>query len=277
MTSNTRGGDTRSLRRSPLLLYVVLAYAVSWSWWIPMALTGVTARPGQGWPTHLPGLMGPAIAAIAVTAIVDGTAGLRDLGSRTWCWRVPMRWYLLVAGTLGMLALAPITRWLAGQPAPSAAEYTIYSGVGALPLTLTILIVLVVNGFGEEIGWRGFLVDRLLERHGVVATALIVAPIWACWHAPMFWFVASLAGLGPGGAVGWLIGLTAGSILLTWLYASSGRSVWVVALWHTAFNFTTATTAATGLPAAAASTLVMVAAIGIAIRSRARGARGSST
>jgi membrane protease YdiL (CAAX protease family) len=131
---------------------------------------------------------------------------------------------------------------------------------------LTALVVLVVNGFGEEIGWRGFLVDRLLERQGVIRTALIVAPIWALWHAPMFWFVANLTGLGVGGSMGWFLGLTAGSILLTWLYASSGRSVAIVSLWHTAFNFTTATTAATGVPAAAASTLVMLAAIGIAIR-----------
>jgi membrane protease YdiL (CAAX protease family) len=169
-----------------------------------------------------------------------------------------------------MLALAPLARWFTGQPAPSAAEFATYSGVGTLPLMLTALVVLVVNGLGEEIGWRGFLVDRLLVRHGVVATALIVAPIWACWHAPMFWFVANLAGLGLGGAIGWLTGLTAGSIVLTWLYASSGRSVWVVSLWHTAFNFTTATTAATGVPAAAASTLVMLAAIGIAIRPHVR-------
>lgn len=231
-----------------------------------MAIGGVITRPGQGWPTHLPGLMGAAIAAIVTTALVDGRAGLRDLGSRIWRWRVPVRWYLLVVSTGGMLALAPVARWLEGEPPPTTAEYFTYSGVGALPVLVTVVVVLIVNGFGEEIGWRGFLVDRLLERHSLVRTALIVAPIWALWHAPMFLFVANLAGLGAGGAIGWLVGLTAGSILLTWLYASSGRSIALVSLWHTAFNFTTATAAATGVPAAVASTLVMLAAIGIVIR-----------
>jgi membrane protease YdiL (CAAX protease family) len=235
-----------------------------------MAVRGATTRAGQAWPTHLPGLMGAAIAAIIVTALVDGAAGLRELGARARRWRVPARWYLLTAATAGMLALAPLVRQIRGDPLPSAVEYLSYSGVGRLPAALTVLVVLVVNGFGEEIGWRGFLADRLLERHGLVATALIVAPIWAGWHAPMFWFVANLAGLGLGGTVGWLLGLTAGSILLTWLYLSSGRSIWVVSLWHTAFNFTTATTAATGVPAAAASTLVMAAAVAIAVGSRRR-------
>jgi membrane protease YdiL (CAAX protease family) len=180
-----------------------------------------------------------------------------------------MRWYLLVGVTTGMLALAPLLRYVAGEPLPSSADYVTYSGVGVFPIAVTALIVLIVNGFGEETGWRGFLAERLLQRYSLVRTAFIVAPIWACWHAPMFWFVANLAGLGVG-AVGWFVGLTAGSILLTWLYTSSGRSVAVVALWHTAFNFTTATTAARGVPAAVASTLVMAAAVGIVIRSTTR-------
>jgi membrane protease YdiL (CAAX protease family) len=246
-----------------IVLYVVVAYAASWSWWVPMALAGLTTRPGQGWPTHLPGLVGAAIGAVVATAVADGTAGLRDLGSRVWRWRVPARWYGLVAITAAMLVLAPVARHLAGQPPPTATEYATYSGVAVLPLPVTVLAVLVLNGFGEETGWRGFLVDRLLQRHSVVRTALVVAPIWAFWHAPMFFCVASLSGLGIGGTIGWFLGLTGGSILLTWLYVASGRSIAVTALWHTAFNFTTATAAATGAPAAVASTLVMVAAVTI--------------
>ena len=67
----------------PLLCYVVLACLLSW-WWVPMAVGGVKTRPGQGWPTHLPGLAGAAIAAIIVTALTQGTAGLRDLAARTF-------------------------------------------------------------------------------------------------------------------------------------------------------------------------------------------------
>jgi len=254
----------------PLLAYVLLAYLISWSWWVPLAVAGVKTRPGQGWPTHLPGLLGAAIAAILVTALAQGRVGLRGLAARAYRWRVPARWYLLIAGTAALLALAPVVRSIRGAPLPSAVDYVTYSGVGVLPVVLTVIIVLVVNGFGEEIGWRGFLADRLLDRHGLVPAALIVAPVWALWHAPMFWYVENLAALGIAGTSGWLLGLTAGSILLTWLYASSGRSIAVVSLWHTAFNFTTATHAAAGVPAAAASTVVIFLAIGIVLGSSRR-------
>ena len=49
--------------------FVVLAYVASWSWWVPLAISGVEVDQGQGWPTHLIGLMGPALAAIIVTGV----------------------------------------------------------------------------------------------------------------------------------------------------------------------------------------------------------------
>jgi membrane protease YdiL (CAAX protease family) len=254
-----------------LLSYVLLAYTVSWAWWLPMALTTTSTRVGLGWPTHLPGLMGAALAAIVVTGTVSGRDGLRDLAQRAWRWRVPLRWYALVGTTAGLIVLAPLSRIITGEPLPAGSAYLTYSGLGALPGILTVLVVLVVNGFGEEIGWRGFLADGLLPRHGVVKAALLVAPVWALWHLPMFWVVTNLVDLGIAGAVGWFVGLTAGSVLLTWLYQGSGRSIALVALWHAAFNLVTATEAGSGVPAAAASTLVMVAAVIIAVREWRRG------
>ena len=70
--------------------------------------------------------------------------------------------------------------------------------------------------------------------------------------------------------IGWVLGLLAGSVVLTRLYVGSGRSVLLVALWHTAFNFTTATTATQGLSAAITSTAVVVAAVVVLVRARAR-------
>jgi len=231
-----------------------------------MALSGTDTRAGLGWPTHLPGLLGPGLSAIVVTAIVSGRPGLRDLARRTWLWRVPARWYAIVAATIALMALAPLSRAMTGDPMPELGDYLRYSGIGELPGLVIILTALVVNGFGEEIGWRGFLADGLLPRHGVVRTGLMVAPVWAAWHLPMFWIVANLAGLGAGGAIGWMLGLTAGSVFLTWMYHGTGRSIALVALWHTCFNFVTATTAGNGAPAAPASTLVMVAAVVVAGR-----------
>lgn len=243
-----------------LLAFVVLAYGLSWSWWLPMAFNGVVVNAGQGWPSHLPGLMGPAIAAVIVTSVTTGTRGLRELWSRIIRWRVSWYWYALIACT-ALLALIPIVL----GTTTDVGELLVYSGAPRVG-PWVVLFVLVVNGFGEEIGWRGFLADGLLARHSRAVTALIVWVIWAGWHLPLFWVVSSFRDFGVGGTIGWVVGIGFGSVFLTWLYQSASRSILVVALWHTAYNFTTATSASAGVAAAVASTVVIVASVVILLQ-----------
>ena len=248
--------DVSSATPSPRrgLIYLGLAYAFSWAWWLPLALTGTVTKPGQAWPTHLPGLLGPALAAITATALLDGKAGLRRLGTRVLCWQVTWYWYALIVITAAF-ALLP----LAVGSDSSISDYLTYSGAGQWG-AMTVLYVLLLNGFGEEVGWRGFLVSEMLRGHSLIDAAVRIWVVWGLWHLPLFFVVQNFKDLGVGGTIGWAVGLLCGSIWLTWLYQRAGQSILLVALWHTAFNFSTATAAAAGLPAAVASTLVMVAA-----------------
>jgi uncharacterized protein len=238
-----------------IVAFIALAYAISWSWWIPMALAGVVVDPGQGWPSHLPGLLGPAIAAVIVTAFTEGRRGLADLWSRITRWRVSWIWYAVVLVTAGFMLIPLVT-----SSTVTGADFVLYSGAPSAGLAV-VLYVLLVNGFGEEIGWRGFLADRLLAGHSRSVTALIVWVVWGVWHLPLFWIVGNFRDFGIGGTIGWIVGLGFGSIFLTWLYQSAERSILIVALWHTAYNFTTATKATAGVAAAVASTLVIAASV----------------
>ena len=246
-------GDNGVVTR--LVWFVVLAYTLSWAWWVPLAVSGTSVAQGQGWPTHLVGLMGPMFAAVIVTGLADGRAGLIDLGRRVVRWRVNWVWYGVVAATAALAAIPLIT----GSDV-RAGDLVLYSGAPEVGLVV-VPFVLIVNGFGEEIGWRGFLADGLLQWMSRGRTALMVWPVWALWHLPLFWVVATFRDFGIGGTIGWVVGIGFGSVFLTWLYASAMRSILIVALWHTAYNFATATEAAGGSAAALASAAVIAAGV----------------
>lgn len=233
-----------------------------------MALRGQVTHTGVGWPTHLPGLMGPAFAAIVVTLGWQGTGALLDLGRRAVRWRGVGRWWWSVPAVLALGAAGVAAAAVTGTPVDlgGVAEY---SGAPVVPVIVLLGYVLLVNGYGEELGWRGLLADGLVGRVGEVRAALLVTVAWGAWHLPLFWVVDSFRSMGWA-RVGWGLGLLAGSVVLTRLYVGSGRSVLLVALWHTAFNLTSATTATQGLSAAITSTAVMVAAVVVLARAWVR-------
>jgi len=192
--------------------------------------------------------------------------------------RVPDRGDSVRAGAgpeLAYVALAYALSWAQGWP--TVVDLSTYSGAAVMPWFALVPVVLVVNGFGEEIGWRGFLVDRLAPRMGLVRTSLLVAAVWATWHLPLFWVSESFASFGLPGTLGWVTSLTAGSVVLAWMYLASGRSIWLVALWHTAFNLVTATTAGGGRAAPVVSAAVIAAAVVIVTRTPANRRRRRTT
>lgn len=158
--------------------------------------------------------------------------------------RVAWRWWLVVAGTFTLAGLGAVQALVTGGAIPSLADFTRYTGVGVIAPVAVVAIVLVANGLGEEAGWRGFAVERLLRDHDLRWNALAAGLGWAGWHLPFFWLVETFRSFGPL-AIGWFVSMLAASVVLAHMYCAGRRSVLLVAAWHTAFNFTSAT-AATG-------------------------------
>ena len=253
------------LRRHPAVTFVLLTYAWSWAFWIPMGVRGDIVRPGV-LPTHFPGLLGPMVGAFATTALVDGMPGVRALAASMVRWRVGWRWALVsFASPIAFLAVALAAMVAAGQELPSLASFERYTGFPESTLVLVFVAVLVVNGFGEETGWRGFLLPRLARDRSPLAATLWVVPFWAMWHVPIFFLSETYRSLSPPMFIGFLFGLASGAIVLTQIYNRSGASVLMAALWHATYNMTSATEAGRGTVAAVVSTLVMVWAIGAVV------------
>jgi membrane protease YdiL (CAAX protease family) len=155
---------TAFIRNHALLVYFVLACVFSWTM---VALTRVS------FSFALLALFGPAVAAILVTCATEGRRGVIDLCRGVTTWRVGMPWYVLAIGVPLLVAVVAQAAHAIVIGGP------VGSGVGT-PLPLTVVLALLV--IGEEIGWRGFALPRLLRRFNGLAASLILGSIWACWH-----------------------------------------------------------------------------------------------
>jgi membrane protease YdiL (CAAX protease family) len=247
-----------AVRRHPLGAFYLLTFALSWGYWVPNALAG-------GHLSHFPGLLGPAIAAIAITGLTRGRAGLRDLGSRMLRWRVPARWYLAAAAPLLVAVAAAAILQLAGAGFPGWAAFGQMPGLPDLGVAGVVAGTLLINGFGEETGWRGFALPGFRRWHAKLQASVLVAIPWVLWHLPTFFLDSGYRGtLNPLALPGFVLGIFAGAILLTWIYEGAGGSVLLAALWHTSFNLGSATRAGEGVIAPLVTVFVIVSAFVIA-------------
>lgn len=229
-----------SKRSAGLIAYFSLAYLISWLIGIPLALAHQGFIPAilPAW-THYLVAYGPLFAAVIVTAAFDGSSGLRDLGRRMIRWACPKWWIMAFAPLIAGVILLKILNWTTGSPITLAmlGQVNFLPPLGILALPLWFFTF----GLGEETGWRGFALPRLQEGRSALSATLILALLWALWHLPQFFYLFE-----PSMAPGWLIGLFAGAVVLTWLYNSS-HSILIVSVWHACFNFMTASISETGL------------------------------
>ena len=202
------------IRRHPLVAFFVLAYLLTW-WVYPLLFVS----PLIG----LLGLFGPALAAILVTGLTEGRAGVGVLLRRLVHWRVPLPWWAAALGLPALLSLVAALLYAVGWS----------SGVtlGRLSLIELVLVVLVA---GEELGWRGYALPKLLDRFSPLVASVVLGVLWWLWHLPTF-FIPGTPQYGLS-IPAFLVMTTAYSILLTWVWGPTGGSVLVATLAHGMIN-----------------------------------------
>ena len=86
-------------------------------------------------------------------------------------------------------------------------------------------IFLVFSGpLGEEPGWRGYALPKMLERQGALAASLMLGVLWAAWHLPLG-LVGDLTVYGSIHAV-------LAAVVFTWLWQNTRGSVLLAILMH---------------------------------------------
>jgi membrane protease YdiL (CAAX protease family) len=188
----------------------------------------------------------PALAAFTTCALLK-----IDAATLGWNWR-PARyeWWAYVIPILYALPVYLVT-WMAISgsfdfakfAAPLGASFGFPNSPRAAALLLAIplyafvgVIASTARALGEEIGWRGFLVPRLVQQFGFTVGCLISGSIWAVWHYPLLLFADYNAGTKPAfGLTCFTLMVIADAYILGWLRLKSG-SLWPAAILHASHN-----------------------------------------
>jgi membrane protease YdiL (CAAX protease family) len=144
--------------------------------------------------------------------------------------QVSWQWYAFAVGYIAVLKLMAATmhRLIGGAwPTFGTAPWVL--------IPFAILISAPVQA-GEEIGWRGYALRRLAARFGFARASLLLGLLSGVWHLPLF----VIPGHGNYGQSFWLfvLGSTALSVAMAWLFMNTRGSVGLAMLMHSAVNQT---------------------------------------
>jgi membrane protease YdiL (CAAX protease family) len=240
------------IERKPIAWFLIIAFAISWIFFlIPLAFK---ANPVVYSQTALLcwtiGMWGPGIAAIITTLFVAkrpfSDLRLNKLGKFRFyliAWFLPP---LLSALTVILTVIIRIGTFdpnfttmnqLVEQTAKSSGQSIPVNILIISQLLQGLLIGPVINVFatmGEELGWRGFLLPKLLPI-GQWKAILVSGLIWGFWHAPVI-FQGHNFPLHPYlGILMMMVACIPFGAILAWLYLKT-RSPWSAALAHGSLN-----------------------------------------
>lgn len=224
--------------------WVFFGATFAWTWgiWGVALLLKASVKTTLGVAFLFFGGFGPLVMGIAFTMLTKTKTGQRDYWLRIIdVRRIGLKWWLtlllLVPVLNGLSALIDV---LFGGTGAVWGESLLNARVNPLGLFLSAAFATVVP-FIEELGWRGYALDRLQAKRSAFRATLILGIVWALWHLPLFFIRGSYqAGLGVGTLDFWLfmIGTVLLSFAFTWMYNNTHRSILAVILLHGMINFT---------------------------------------
>jgi uncharacterized protein len=218
---------------SQLRTYFVLAFGLSWG------IGGIGLLVGY-WKPELQPLSSSSplyylaaysisLAGIALTVRYAGLDGLRDLRSRLLPWRSSLGWYAIVfAGYAVITGASLVMATMVRSTSVAWPHWSWWLG------GWSVAILKDPGPLGEEFGWRGFALPRVLERHAPFAASLRLGLIHAVWHLPLFFM--------PGTPQSQLsfplftIGVVSIAIFTTALYLRTGANLLLAILVHLLAN-----------------------------------------
>lgn len=165
---------TQTQRPFSLGLYLLIVFSLSWPPQIAYALWGND-------PTSSYLLSSLSMIMVGVGTFICGRWIFRDgFKNMGWNWGKPSHYLAVFTLALFIFAVPVVLENLFGL-------HTLPIGISigaVLGGFLTKLALTIIPAFGEEFGWRAYMLPRLAQRHSLRKALLLHGFIWWAWHLP---------------------------------------------------------------------------------------------
>lgn len=216
-------------------LLLCFSYFVFWGPLVFLKIPAVSfvkdAAPTPVWAMIMFILGGfvPSLTGLGLTRVYEGKTGIKTLGKRLIQFNLGWRNYL--AAVIFVLFIAG-SQLVIDRIGGNHFDFSIFIAQAG-----SILPLLILGPLSEEIGWRGFALDRLQTRWNAITSSLIIGVVWSFWHLPLFFMIGtSQHELGIPFA-GFLLSLTSTSVLYTWLHNRARGSIWMAVFFHWIYTY----------------------------------------
>jgi len=228
----------QSVKKRPLVFFVIVNYAISWSLLYPCYQIILNAE--EGFPLlaliGIPGGFGPSIAAILTVWITKDKGSVSILLKQFKSFKIHVKWYFFV------ITIPSSIYFLALQ---SATFFGYELGVidyseGISMAFIYLLLALPFGPLMEELGWRGYMLPELLKKNSIYKSSLILGAVWTFWHVASFTFpgaaIPSIFDVNALSITLYLLSITAQTFLFSYVYLKTNHSLILAILLHTSFN-----------------------------------------
>ena len=212
-------------------LFFTTTFVATWVPWLVGAYLATDRRGSISAFGYL-GLLGPLVVTL-ICILASGSRALRlDFWRRFDPRRLRLR-YVAIAIALPPIAIL-LSIWLSLPLGQGTNQFRPNE-------SQLILVAIILAPIIEEISWRGYGVDSLRARTGVLTATLLFAVLWSLWHVPLVLLPGTyqyeVANMGnPLFLANFFVSAIPAAIVANWLYYVNGRSILIGVLFHAASN-----------------------------------------
>lgn len=225
--------EIRDIGNKNLILFFLITYLFSWLLWLPSLLSSVFFSKQEVLYEilNIIGAFGPFVAAFLLTLVNEGKQGLKFLWKRGWhCENkkfLAISIFLIPSLYLSSLILVIFIEGFV--------PYAFLNWPNPIEIITQFgLFFFLAGPFQEEFGWRGYALDRLQLRFNALNSSIILGVIWGIWHLPSFFII----GTNQENQLFYpfLFSTIILSVLFTWIYNNSKRSILATMIFHATIN-----------------------------------------